>query len=96
MLDFSKENKFELDDESLDDFSIKIELKRSTKLFQKSKFRFNQNRKKIIFLSPDPVIASLKLGPNEPGDYGIHWMQMMNHPGERIFMWHELTCSECE
>ena len=38
MLDFSKEQKFKLGGEMLDDFHVKIQLKGSTKILQKSMF----------------------------------------------------------
>ena len=37
LLDFSKEHKFKLNGENLDNFHIKVELKNPTQLFQKSK-----------------------------------------------------------
>ena len=96
LLDFSKEHKFKVEGESLSDFHIKIELKNCTQIFQKSKFLIEFFCKRLSEIFPDCVVADLKLGPNEPGNKSEHWRKMMDNPGERIFMWHELNCASAE
>ena len=93
LLDFSKEQNIKLDGKSLTDFHIAIELKHSTQMFQKSKFRLKYQENSNYDFS-DPVVAALRLGPNEPGNKGNHWKKMLDKPDDRIFMWHELTCAE--
>ena len=89
MLNFSTENKFKLGGESLIDFKVKVQLKRSTPMLQKSKY-LSIRKTLINFSSSDRVLTDLTLGTNEHGRQGQHWRKMMNQPGERIFMWHML------
>ena len=50
MLDFSKEHKFKLDGEMMDDFHIKVEIKRETNILHKSKIKFTNGMKELIKL----------------------------------------------
>ena len=91
MLDFSKEHKFKLGGEALDDFHIKIQLKSSTQILQKSMFCFKKKRIILTFSFVDSVLAELTLGPTENDSQGLHWKQMMEQPGERIFLLHNMS-----
>ena len=92
MLDFSKEHKFKLDGELLDDFNIKVEIKRGTSILYKSKIEVSKWKDiSKSYSSTDSVLADLILGPDENGLRGYHWRKMMDQPGGRIFVWHQLN-----
>ena len=96
MLDFSKDHKFKLHAENVNDFSLKIQIKRSAPPLQKSKL--NQKRLLIINFSyhilvlfSDQDLAEVMLGPDLGGPQGSHWRAMIADPGERVFVWHKTS-----
>ena len=50
-------------------------------------------KKKFVFFSAK-LLAALNIGPNEGGVQDLHWRQMMEKPGERIFIWHTFDCKD--
>ena len=51
-----------------------------------------KNNRNIFLL--DPVLADLTLGLSEDDRQCSHWRQMMDQPGERVFVWHTLQYRE--
>ena len=88
MLDFSKDHNFAMEGEALDKFKVMIEIKSTTTLLQTSKSALLPKILIADILLSDQVLASLTLGSNEPGRQGVHWRQMMDQPGDRLFLWH--------
>lgn len=94
LLDFSKDHKFKLNGENIEDHMIRIQIKRATSPLQKSTqhryFSFLVLLHNNIFLL-DVIVAEMEIGPDMKGSGEQHWSSMITKPEDRIFHWHKVT-----
>ena len=71
-------------------FTLKFSLKARLIFCRKVCLALKRTNSFLTYSFVDYMLSELTLGPTEHDSQVLHWKQMMEQPGERIFLWHKM------